>query len=174
MVPWNQLQEGSPACEVSGWVGIMATKTERITQIHFQGRRSRRRRVVGSSTAAKTSLWKWIRVFQTLSSLFHFAKKCQMYANFPGVDSLRTAFKNEKKNSSSLIYVLLKTWNEAFSRRNRAQWRQRNHVQKSLIHMQSCYFACLNLLLIVVAVVLAPAKTPCAAHFLACERQTCF
>ena len=37
--------------------------------------------------------------------------KCQMYANFLGVDSLRTAFKNGKKNSSSLICVLLKTWN---------------------------------------------------------------
>ena len=28
MVPWNQLiQEGSPTFEVSGWVGIIATKT---------------------------------------------------------------------------------------------------------------------------------------------------
>ena len=32
----------------------------------------------------------------------------------------------------------------------------------------------IHVVLIVVAVVLAPAKTPCAAHFLACERQTYF
>ena len=41
---------------------------------------------------------------------------------FPGVDFLGTALKSRKrkKNSSSLVYVLHKTWNEAYSRRSRA------------------------------------------------------
>ena len=35
MVPWNQLiQEGSPTCEVSGWVGIIATKTGKNANFH--------------------------------------------------------------------------------------------------------------------------------------------
>ena len=54
-----------------------------------------------------------------------------MWANFPGVDFLRTAlkFRKRKKNSSSLLYVLHKTWNWAFSRRS-LQWRQRNVQEK--------------------------------------------
>ena len=48
---------------------------------------------------------------------------CQMYANFPGVDFLGTAlkFRKGKKNSSSHVYVLHQTCNEAFSRCSRAR-----------------------------------------------------
>ena len=54
-----------------------------------------------------------------------------MWANFPGVDFLRTAlkFRKRKKNSSSLLYVLHKTWNWAFSRRS-LLWRRRNVLEK--------------------------------------------
>ena len=46
-----------------------------------------------------------------------------MYANFPGVDFLRTAlkFRERKRDSSLLVYVLHKTCNKAFSRRSRAR-----------------------------------------------------
>ena len=48
---------------------------------------------------------------------------CQMYANFPGVDFLGAAlkFRKGKKNSSSHVYVLHQTCNEAFSRCSRAR-----------------------------------------------------
>ena len=48
---------------------------------------------------------------------------CQMYANFPGVDFLGTAlkFRKGKKNSSSHVYVLHQTCNEAFSSCSRAR-----------------------------------------------------
>ena len=47
----------------------------------------------------------------------------QRLANFPRSDSLRTALKfrvERKRNSSSLVYVLHKTCNQAISRRSRA------------------------------------------------------
>ena len=49
--------------------------------------------------------------------------KWQVYANFPGVDFLRTAlkFRGRKRDSSSLVYVLHKTCKRAFSRRSRAR-----------------------------------------------------
>ena len=114
MVPWNQLQEGSPACEVSGWVGIIATKTERITQIHFQGRRSRRRRVRRwIFDGSENVTLKMNSRFLNFVKFIPLRRKCQMYANFAGVDSLRTIFKNGKKNSSSLICVFLRHFHVA-------------------------------------------------------------
>ena len=54
--------------------------------------------------------------FQTVLLLF------QMQANFPEVDFLGTTlkFRKRKKNPSSLVYVLNKTWNLAFSSCSRA------------------------------------------------------
>ena len=45
-----------------------------------------------------------------------------MWTNFPGVDFLGTAlkFRKRKKNWSSLVYFLPKTWNLAFSRHSRS------------------------------------------------------
>ena len=50
-------------------------------------------------------------LFSNFSSFIPVRLKCQMLANFPGVDFLRTAlrFRKRKKNSSSLLYVLHKT-----------------------------------------------------------------
>ena len=73
MVPWNQLQEGSPACEVSGWVGIIATKTERITQIHFRG-------VVLVAVASLDLRRQRKRHFE---NEFAFFKLCQVYSTSP-------------------------------------------------------------------------------------------
>ena len=48
--------------------------------------------------------------FSNFSAFIPIRLKCQMWANFPGVDFLRTAlrFRKRKKNSSSLVYVLCK------------------------------------------------------------------
>ena len=53
-----------------------------------------------TATAAKTSVLKWIPVFS-------------IQANFPGVDFLRNSlkFRERKRDSSSLVYVLHKTCN---------------------------------------------------------------
>ena len=93
MIPWNQLQEGSPACEVSGWVGIIATKTGRITQIHFQGRRSRRRRVRRwIFDGSENVTLKMNSRFLNFVKFIPLRRKCQMYANFAGVDSWKEKF----------------------------------------------------------------------------------
>ena len=52
-----------------------------------------------------------------------------------------------EKNSSSRVYVLLKTSNEALSRRNRAVTAKKYTKLKSVMHVQSCSFAYLNPLL---------------------------
>ena len=69
------------------------------------------------------SLKRISRFFQTFSAFIPIRLKCQKWANFPGVDFLGTAlnFRKRKKNSSSLVCVLHKTWNYAFSRRSRSE-----------------------------------------------------
>ena len=67
-----------------------------------------------------------------------------MLANFAGVDFLRTAlkFRERKRDSLSLVYVLHKTCNEAFSRRSRART-VKKCTKKSVMHVQkmrSLYF----------------------------------
>ena len=54
-------------------------------------------------------------------------------------------FRERKRNLSSYVQVVDETWNLAIHFVV-AQWRQRN-VQKSVVHVQSCCFANLNLLL---------------------------
>ena len=59
----------------------------------------------------------------------------------PKVESLIALSKSwkRKKISSLLVYVLYKTWNEAFSRRSRAKTAKK--CTKSVMHVQSCCFA---------------------------------
>ena len=62
---------------------------------------------------------RFFKLFRVYSSSPEMLK----WANFPGVDFLGTTlkFKKRKKNSSSLVYVLHKTWNSAFSRCSRVE-----------------------------------------------------
>ena len=62
---------------------------------------------------------RFLKLFRVYSSSPEMLK----WANFPGVDFLGTTlkFRKRKKNSSSLVYVLHKTWNSAFSRRSRVE-----------------------------------------------------
>ena len=62
---------------------------------------------------------RFFKLFRVYSSSPEMLK----WANFPGVDFLGTTlkFRKRKKNSSSLVYVLHKTWNSAFSRRSRVE-----------------------------------------------------
>ena len=50
-------------------------------------------------------------------------------------------FRERRKNSSSLVYVLHKAWNQAFSRRSRAVTAKKCANWKSVIHVQSCFLA---------------------------------
>ena len=130
--------------------------------------------VVGSSTAAKTSLWKSVAFF----------KLCQVYSTSP---------KNVKCTQISLGLI---PWGPYLRKERKIRRRffasflkrEIRHFHVAIVHgdgkevtYRKAWFTCKvvillvwNLLLIVIAVVLAPAKTPCAAHFLACERQTYF
>ena len=65
-----------------------------------------------------------------------------MQANFPRVDFLRTALKFGARNSSSLVYVLHKTFNEAISRRSRLT-DGKEMYKLSLMHVES-YCFCLK------------------------------
>ena len=66
---------------------------------------------------------------------------CQMQANSSGTESLSTIskFRKRKKISSLLVYLLYKTWKEAFSRGSRAVTAKK--CTKNVIHVQSCRFA---------------------------------
>ena len=55
-------------------------------------------------------------------------------------------FRKRKRQSLPCVRVLHKTWNYAFSRRSRRAVTAEN-VQNSVMHVQSCCFANLNLLL---------------------------
>ena len=86
-----------------------------------------------------------------------------MYANFTGVDFLRTALKirKRKRDSSSLVYVLHKTCNWAFLRLSRARkvkkcTKKRDARRKLLFCVISlCFFFD-----VLVAVAVVVAKTP--------------
>ena len=67
--------------------------------------------------------FKWIPVFSISVAFIPICWKWQVTANFPGVDFLRTTlkFRERKRDSSSLVCVVHKTCNEAFSRRSRAR-----------------------------------------------------
>ena len=75
------------------------------------------------STATRASLKKWICVPSVLIAIIPTHLFCQILADPPGVEFQGTITKFRKRNkiSSSLVYVLHKTWNKAFSRRSRAK-----------------------------------------------------
>ena len=50
-------------------------------------------------------------------------------------------FRERRKNSSSLVYVLHKAWNQAFSRRSRAVTAKKCANWKSVMHVQSCFLS---------------------------------
>ena len=89
-----------------------------------------------TATAAKTSVKKWTRAFSNFINLISFHLICQMLGNFSGVNSKRTVpeIRKRKRKLSNVrrFHVAV------------VQQRQRN-VQKSVLHVQSCCFANLNL-----------------------------
>ena len=94
------------------------------------------------STATRASLKKWICVPSVLIAIIPTHLFCQILADPPGVEFQGTITKFRKRNkiSSSLVYVLHKTWNKAFSRRSRAKttkkctknWKSVMHVHHTL------------------------------------------
>ena len=112
-----------------------------------------------TATAAKTSLLKWIGVFQTLCHLFQFAEnvKCRRisleFISWEPHSSVETERKIRCRLLTSSIKCEIRDFHAVV-----VQWRQRN-VQKSVLHEQSCCFAnkthCFLDVLATVAVVVA-------------------
>ena len=83
-----------------------------------------------------------VALLQTLSRLFHlvhFVKCWQLFLELNSKRLYRSSGK-EKRKSWSFVHVLHKAYFHVVD----VQWHQRN-VQKSVIHVQSCCFANLNL-----------------------------
>ena len=96
-------------------------------------------------TATKTGVtWKFaVALLWTSSRLFYLVQFVKCWQFF-GMNSRRVyrSWGKEKESLLSCVHVLHKTWNHVVF----VQWRQRN-VQKDVMHLQSCCFANLNLLL---------------------------
>ena len=91
----------------------------------------------------KTSLIKWICTVSNFDDLIAFLLICQMLTKFSGVKSVRTASKfrkRERKFCVKRVRKIRKFHLAALQRRLR-------NIQKRVMHVQSCCFANINLLL---------------------------
>ena len=128
----------------------------------------RSRRLLGSlryydGDGGQNVAWKWIRVLWNFSAIIPTHSLCPM--NFQGVDFLRySSFKERKRNSSSHVHVVDKTWNWAIHVVV-VQWRQKN-VQKGVKNVQSCCFASLTYCFFDVLAVVAVVPSP---YYLSCR-----
>ena len=98
------------------------------------------------ATATKTSLKKWSRAASTLSRLFRLVQFVKCWQFYLELNSKRLYRSSEKEESRCLVYTSSTKRSIRHFHVVVVQWRQRN-VQKSVMHVQSCCFADLNLLL---------------------------
>ena len=100
-----------------------------------------------TATAAKTSLLQWISVFQTWSSLFQFAENIQYRQISLELISWgpHSSLERERPFRGRLFVYSIKREIRHFYVVVVRQW-QRN-VQKSMMHVQTCCFFLINLLL---------------------------
>ena len=91
----------------------------------------------------KTSLKKWTRTVSDFDDVIQFHLICQMMAKFSGFKSERTEFRKRKRKFLRCALLLGKAgaWTLIVVQR-----RLRN-LQKSVMHVHSCCFADINLLL---------------------------
>ena len=97
----------------------------------------------------KNSLKKWIRTVSDLVDLVQFHLIYQMLAKFSGVKSERTVFKlrKRKRNFCVVFAYSIKRASEIRKFHVAVVQRRLRNVQKSVMHVQSCRFANINLLL---------------------------
>ena len=98
------------------------------------------------ATATKTSLKKWSRAASTLSRLFRLVQFVKCWQFYLELNSKRLYGSSEKEESRCLVYTSSTKRSIRHFHVVVVQWQQRN-VQKSVMHVQSCCFADLNLLL---------------------------
>ena len=105
------------------------------------------RELTTTATAVKTSLGKRVRAVSNFITLFPFHTICLMLGNFSGVNSKGLYLSSEKENENCCLAVTssIKRETEEVSRCSRAT--TANNCTKSVMHVQNCYFANLNLLL---------------------------
>ena len=99
----------------------------------------------------ENSLKPWIRTFSNLIELIQFHLICQMLAKFSKAESERNAFKFRKRKRKRKFCVVF-TYSIKQAREIRkfhvaVEQRRLRNVQKSVMHVQSCCFANINLLL---------------------------
>ena len=99
----------------------------------------------------KTSLKNWIRIVSKFIHLIQFLLICQMLANLSGVESESTISKFRKRKRKSLCCVHLSyylTGTREIGKFHVAIVQRRlRYVQKRVMHVQSCCFANVSLLL---------------------------
>ena len=100
-----------------------------------------------TATATKTSLKKWICAPSNFIALIPTRSFRQMLANLSGVEFYKTVSKFRKNKKKKVVVLCSRPSTKREIRQFHVvvvQRRQRN-VQKSVMHVQSCCFACLNL-----------------------------
>ena len=96
----------------------------------------------------KTSLKKWICITSDLINRIQFQLICQMLAKYFVVESERTLFRFRKRKKNSVLFTyFIKRAREISKFHVVVVLRRLGNVQKSVMHVQSCCFANLNLLL---------------------------
>ena len=94
----------------------------------------------------KRRMEKWIHIFSVSIMIIPARLLCQMQANSSGTEFLSTISKFIKRNIilSLLVYVLHKTWNQAFSRGSRAvtakTCRKKPDARAKLFFLPCCFF----------------------------------
>ena len=99
----------------------------------------------------KTSLKKWIRAVSNFVDLVQFLLICQMLAKLSGVESESTIskFRKRKRKFACCVHLPYSITRTREIRKFHVAVVQRRlrHVQKSVMHVQSCCFANISLLL---------------------------
>ena len=113
----------------------------------------------------KISLKKWIRTVSNFIDLIQFHLTCRILAKLSGVESERTVSEFSKRKlkeiSCAVFTNSIKRAREIRKFQVADLQRRLRNVQKSVMHVQSCCFANINLLLFVfVAVAVVVALTP--------------
>ena len=104
----------------------------------------------GSPAPCKRALRKRVRAVSNSITLVPFHTSFLMLGNSSGVDSKELYLSSEKERENCCLastFSIIKLETEEVSRRSRATIDGRKKVLKSVIHMQACCFAYLNLLL---------------------------
>ena len=104
-----------------------------------------------TETATETSVYKCVRVVSKLIALIPSRSIRQMLANFSGLEFFKTVSNFRKRKKIAVVCSSSPKRETRHFHVVVVQWRPRS-VQKCVMHVQSCCFANLNLLLFAVLV----------------------